>query len=459
MQDNSISPQEDVFRNIPVPQALAKMVIPSIASQLIVLIYNMADTFFIGQTGNPHMVAGTSLILPIFNITLCLSGLAGIGGGSHISRLLGKGEGDEARCVGVFSIYLGIAVSALYALILGLFTEPILTLLGATETTLPYAMQYVRCVIVAGGIPTVLSNTLAHLIRSVGQSRRASAGIILGGALNIALDPLFMFVILPEGSEVLGAGIATCISNCVSCAFFIISVFLTRRDSVISFNPGAGLPRKENVAAVFAVGAPSALTTLLFDTDYMVIDRLMSGYRDTALAAIGIVLKAERFPLNIGLGICQGMMPLVAYNYTAGNTRRMRDTLALALKVGLSVAAVSIALYELFAPQLARVFIDDPETTAYTAQFFRIRILATPLMFLCFFTLYLFQSLGRGRISLFLGVSRWLLLNIPMLFILNRAFGMYGVVWSQVTADTLAVLLSFTVYRLFGPFSRRAGKR
>lgn len=459
MQNNQLSSREDVFRNTPVPLALAKMVIPSIASQLIVLIYNMADTFFIGQTGNPHMVAGTSLILPIFNITLCISGLAGIGGGSHISRLLGKGEQDEARRTGVFSVYLGITVAALYALILGLFTEPILTLLGAGETTLPYAMQYVRCVIVAGGIPTVLSNTLAHLIRSVGQSRRASTGLILGGVLNIALDPLFMFVIMPEGQEVLGAGIATCISNCVSCLYFIISVLFMGRDSVISFNAGKGLPKKENIAAVFAVGTPSAVTTFLFDTDYMVIDRLMSAYRDTALAAIGIVLKAERFPLNIGLGICQGMMPLVAYNYTAGDTRRMRAILSLALKVGLIVAAVSIVLYEAAAPAFARFFIDEPETTAYTTEFFRIRILATPLMFLCFFTLYLFQSLGRGKISLFLGVSRWLLLNIPMLFILNRLFGMYGIVWSQVTADALAVLLSFCVYRVFGPFSRRAARK
>ena len=166
----------------------------------------MADTFFVGQTNNPYMVAGTSLILPVFNITLCLAGLAGVGGGSLISRLLGQKREDEARRVSAFSLYLGLAVAALFSVGAAVFMRPLLGLLGAGENTFEYARQYAMCVIVLGGVPTVLSNVLANLIRSVGLSREASAGIILGGLLNIALDPLFMFVLLPKGVEVLGAG-------------------------------------------------------------------------------------------------------------------------------------------------------------------------------------------------------------------------------------------------------------
>ena len=443
--------KEDVFRDMPIPAALRTMVVPAAASQLIVLIYNMADTFFVGQTNNPYMVAGTSLILPVFNITLCLAGLAGVGGGSLISRLLGQKREDEARRVSAFSLYLGLAVAALFSVGAAVFMRPLLGLLGAGENTFEYARQYAMCVIVLGGVPTVLSNVLANLIRSVGLSREASAGIILGGLLNIALDPLFMFVLLPKGDEVLGAGLATCLSNCAALVFFLVVLARLGRGSVITFSPRAGLPESESVAAVFGVGVPSAVATLLFDLDYVIIDKLMVSYHDVALAAIGIVLKIERFPLNVGVGICQGMMPLVAYNLTAGNAQRMNGTIRLARRVGLAVAAVSIVLYELLAAPLAGLFIRDAQTVALASQFLRVRVLATPLMFLSFFTVYLFQAFGKGRISLFLGVTRWLVFNIPMLFVLNAVFGMSGIVWAQVTADCLTVLLSLYVYQKYKP--------
>ena len=451
MQKTVSSAREDLFRNVPIGTALRKMIVPAVISQLIVLIYNMADTFFVGQTNNPYMVAGASLILPVFNITLCLAGLAGIGGGSLIARLLGQSREDEARRVSAFSLYLGLAISALFAVVIGVFMEPILGLLGAGENTYDFARQYASCVIVIGGIPTVLSNVLSNLLRSIGRSREASAGIILGGLLNIALDPLFMFVLLPDGKEVLGAGIATCISNCVAFLFFVVVMLRMGKGSVITFSPRGGLPERHSVAAIFGVGIPSAVTTFLFDLDYVIIDKLMVSYHDLALAAVGIVLKVERFPLNVGIGICQGMMPLVAYNYTAGNEKRMNDAIRLSRTVGLIVAAVSIALYEIFAVQFANLFISDAQTVDLASKFLRIRVLATPLMFLSFFTVYLFQAFGKGHISLLLGVTRWLVFNIPMLFLLNAVFGMFGIVWSQVTADSLTVALSFYVYHRCKP--------
>lgn len=446
MQVSVSSVQDNIFQNLPISSALRKMIIPSIFSQLIVLIYNMADTFFVGQTNNPYMVAGTSLILPVFNITLCLAGLAGIGGGSLISRLLGQGQQDEARRVSAFSLYLGFSISALFALGIAVFMEPILGLLGAGENTYPYARQYALCVIVTGGIPTVLSNVLANLIRSIGRSKEASTGIILGGLMNIALDPLFMFVLLPDGYEVVGAGIATCLSNCIAFLFFLVVLVRMGRESVVTVLPHGGLPRKRSILAIFWVGIPSAIATFLFDLDYVIIDKLMVTYSDLALAAIGIVLKVERFPLNMGIGICQGMMPLVAYNYSAGNKQRMEDTICLARRLGLIIAGISILLYELFAVQFSHLFIADTQTVELASQFLRVRVLATPLMFLSFFTVYLFQAFGKGQISLFLGVTRWLVFNIPMLFLLNTIFGMFGIVWSQVAADILTVLLSFYVY-------------
>lgn len=451
MKKNTEADRERVFREYPVAKALRVMVVPAVVSQLIVLIYNMADTFYVGLTDNPYMIAGTSLILPVFNISLCLAGLAGVGGGALISRLLGQGREDEARRASVFSLYLAAFIAAAFAVGTGVFMDPLLKLLGAGENTCEYARQYALCVIVFGGVPTVLSNALANVVRSVGRSKEAGAGIVLGGLLNIALDPLFMFVILPPGQEVLGAGIATALSNGIACLFFIVVVLRMGKGSVVTFNPRAGLASKESVIAVFAVGVPSAVATFLFDLDYVIIDKLMVSYHDLALAAVGIVLKVERFPLNVGVGICQGMLPLVAYSYGAGNHRRMNDTIRLARRVGLLIAAVSIVLYEIFAGPLVRIFLSDAQAVEMASGFLRIRVLATPLMFLSFFTVYLFQAFGRGRISLFLGVMRWLVFNIPMLFILNHFFGMYGIVWSQVAADSLTVLLSFYVLHRFGP--------
>ena len=451
MREETQLTREDIFQNRPIPSALRMMILPAVTSQVIVLIYNMADTFYVGQTANPYMVAGTSLILPVFNISLCLASLAGTGGGALISRLLGQGRPDEARRVGTFALYLGTAMATMFSLGMALGMEPVLGLLGAGANTDTYARQYAMCVIVVGGVPTVLSNVLSNLIRSIGRPREAGIGIILGGVLNIALDPLFMFVLMDDGQEVLGAGIATCLSNCVACTFFLTVLLRMGRDSIITFSPRAGLARRSSIIAVFAVGLPSAVSTFLFDMDYVIIDKLMASYSDLALAAIGVVLKVERFPLNVGIGICQGMMPLVAYNYAAQNRQRMDDTIRLSRRLGLVIAGISVLLYELFAVQFTHLFIPNAQTVEMAAVFLRIRVLATPLMFLSFFTVYLFQAFGKGQISLFLGVARWLGFNIPMLFLLNALVGMYGVVWSQVTADVLTVTLSVLVYRKFRP--------
>ena len=443
------SESTEIFETLPIPKALKAMAVPTVISQIIVLIYNLADTFYVGQTNNPYMVAATSLILPVFNITLSLASLTGVGGGSLISRLLGENRHDEAKKVSSFSIYLSIAVTAIFSLSMAVFMEPILKLLGAGENTYLYAKQYALCVIVFGGIPTVLSNVLSNLLRSVGMSKQAGIGITTGGLINIALDPLFMFVILPKGYEILGVGIATCLSNCIACIYFLGVIYKIRKNSVVSLSIKLGFPDRKSVSSLFNVGIPSALATLLFDLDYIVIDKLMVAYGDISLAAIGIVLKAERLPLNVGIGICQGMLPIVAYNYSSKNYKRMNDTVKYSRNVGLITAAVSIVFYEILARYIIRLFIAESQTVLLATDFLRIRILATPLMFLSFFTVHIFQAFGKGNKALFLGVMRWVAFNIPMLFILNSIIGMYGIVWSQITADILTVALSVYVYKKY----------
>ncbi len=441
--------KKEVFETMPVPKALVNMCVPMIISQLIVLIYNLADTFFVGRANNPYMVAGISLILPVFNICLAIAGLTGAGGGTLISRLLGTDRRDEARRVSAFSIYVALLIALLFSLGAYFFMDQLLIFLGAGENTISYARQYIFWVVVLGGIPTVFSNVMSNLIRCNGYSSQASFGIALGGILNIIFDPLFMFVILPQGNEALGAGMATFLSNCIASAYFIITLYRTRNEQVITLNPKWGLPERESIRSVFAVGIPSALSSLLFDVNNTVLNRLMSGYGDEALAAIGIVVKAERFPLNICTGICQGMVPLLAYNYSSRNYDRMNDVLRYARIAGLLVGFVSIILYEAGAPLLISLFIRESETVYFGTNFLRLRILAAPFLFLAFSYSHTFNAYGEGRISLFLSVIRWAVVNIPMLFLLNSLFGMYGLAASQLTGDAIVTLISFFVYRRY----------
>lgn len=437
--------KEQLFSSVSIPKAVMTMALPAIFSQIIVLIYNMADTFYLGLSENAYMVAGISLILPVFNLTLTISGLTGVGGGTQISRLLGVHRTGEARKVSSFCFWLTIFLTGSFSLLLFIFQQPLLRFLGASDQTILYASQYLLWVLVLGSTPTVLSNVMANLLRSAGYSAQAGFGITMGGVLNIFLDPLFMFVLLEPGNEVLGVAIATLISNTLALCYFIWQFVRLRSQTVLNMH-FFYRPDRESVIAIFSIGIPSSVATLLFDVDYAIIGRLMSGYGDFALAASGIVLKIERLPLNVGVGICQGTIPILAYNYSAGNYARSKKAIAFSLSFGLLFSAVSVILYEIFAPFLVEVFIRHAETLAYGIEFLRIRVLATPLMFVSFFTLYIFQAYDRGKVSLFLGVARWGFLNIPMLFILNALFGMMGIVSAQVCGDILNVLLCILVY-------------
>ena len=437
-----------LFEEMPVPKAVTTMAVPTIISQLIILIYNMADTFFIGRTNAPFMVAGAALILPIFNVTIAVANVAGVGGGTLVARLLGRGRPDEARRVAGFSLRFSALFAMLFSLMTAVFMTPLLRLLGASDATFGFARGYALCVIVAGALPTVLSMTMGNLLRNVGCAKQAGLGVSLGGVVNILLDPLFMFVILPRGNEILGAGIATALSNCIACGYFL-TVILRLKSPVLTLSQRVGIPEKEQLKSFFAVGLPAAVGPFLFDLDYIVIDRLMAAYSDRALAAIGIVLKVERLPLNAGVGLCLGMTPLAAYNYAAGNLRRMDEVLRFTRRVGILISLASIVLYELFAPQLIRIFLADAQTVEYGSQFLRIRALATIVMFLSFIYVHFFQGVGRGGYALGLAVGRWLLVNIPMLFLLNVLFGMLGVVWAQFVSDCLVALFSALFYRSF----------
>ena len=185
------------------------MALPTVASQMILLIYNLADTWFIGRTDNPAMIGASNLGLTVYLITASLTNVFGVGGGSLMVRLIGEKKEDDARKVASYSVIASGIAAAAFSVLTLIFMTPLLTLLGADDATMVYSKQYLVTTVVLGSVPTILSMSMPQLLRNAGYSKEAGLGVGLGSLLNVGLDPLFMFVILPQGYEVLGAGIAT----------------------------------------------------------------------------------------------------------------------------------------------------------------------------------------------------------------------------------------------------------
>lgn len=442
---------KEIFETKPIPAALAKMAIPTIVSQLITLIYNIADTWFIGQTNNPYMVAASSLVLTIFLMTAALANLFGVGGGNLVVRLLGGKDEEEAKKAASLSLVMAAGVSLTFSVLCFLFMDPLLRLLGASDYTIGYAKQYLTFVVAIGAVPTVLANTMSAMVRNIGHSKEAGFGLGMGGVLNVILDPIFMFVIFPDGYQVAGAAVATMLSNVITLLYFILTYQKLKGETVLSLPRRVEKIRKDSLGSLFSVGIPAAMSLLLFDLTTMVINRLAAGHGDTQLAAIGIVLKVERLPLNIGIGICLGMTPLVAYNYASKNHKRMKEFFSAARFAGLVISVMCVVFYRFCAPYIVRAFISDADTVRYGTEFLQSRCFATPFMFLSFHMVHFMQAVNRGKVSFQLAVIRQICLNIPILILLNHFFGMSGIVWTQLIADAINVVVSYIIYgRLIG---------
>ncbi len=436
----------DIFENKPIASALAIMAVPTVISQLITLVYNVADVWFIGQTDNPYMVAAASLVATIFLMLTAIANLFGAGGGNLVVRLLGMKDEEEAGKVASFSLVMAIGSALIFSCICFIFMNPLLRFLGASDATIDYAKQYLMIVVVIGGLPTVASQTMSAMLRNIGYSKEAAFGLGMGGILNAILDPIFMFYMLPDGYEVVGAATATLISNTIAFIYYIFMYLRVQKHTIIRIPKKIERIRLNSVRSIFSVGLPAALSLLLYDLCNMVINMLSASHGDLELAAMGIVLKVERLPLNIGVGICLGMMPLIGYNYASKNFKRMIDFFKTSRLAGLGIALVCVVLYRIGAPHIMQAFISDTETVRLGTEFLRARCFATPVMFLSFHMVHMMQAVDRGKISFYLAVIRQLFLNIPLLFVLNHILGMTGIIWTQVMADCINVVISYMIY-------------
>lgn len=433
--------EKELFETMPVHKAVATLAIPSIISQIVSIIYNLADTFYIGQLGNPYMVAAVTLVYPWFNILTALGNLFGIGGSSLISRLLGVDKKSDIKRVSAFCFYGGMVVTFSFSLCSLIFRMPLLHFLGASEENYNYACTYLLWVVVIGGIPTMLNMTLAHLLRSEGHAQKASAGMMFGGILNIILDPVLMFGM---GMGFIGSAVATACSNAASVIFFLVIFYRMRNQTVMSLNIYHF--SLHFVRTIFSVGLASALTTALANASNMVIVKFASGYGDIPIAAYGIVKKIDLFPLGICMGLCQGFMPLVGYNYAAKNYKRMREISVFSWKTAMVIAASFVVCFFSFAPWIMQAFIQEEQTSILGATFLRIACLAVPFTAVNALIIYTLQAMGKGVQSTVLTICRQGLLNIPCLLLMNWLVGLYGMIWTQLIIEVLMLPVTIGMY-------------
>ena len=416
-----------LFTTVSVPRAIISLVVPTVISQLITVIYNMADTFFIGQVGDPDQVAAVSLCMPLFIFLTGFANLFGIGGSSLISRCLGIQDMDKARRTAAFSLWSALIVSLLYGILIWVSSPALLPAIGANAATYEFCRQYVFWTITIGAIPTVLNQALAHLVRSEGFSKQASFGMALGGVLNIILDPIFIFLLR---MEVAGAALATMLSNLIATLYFILLIVHRKRSTVLVLHPRyytlrLGIPRE-----VLLVGLPSCLMNLMGVVSNIVLNKLMVGYANEAVAGIGIAKKIDMMSFAIATGMSQGVLPLIGYNYSAGNYPRMMSAIKTTFLYSLGIAFLSTLFLFTCAGPIVHAFIDDPLTVQYGQLFQRIICITGPCISITMMVITIFQSIGKKVQPLILSLLRKGGLDIPFMFLMNSLAGINGIVWA-----------------------------
>ncbi|RHT17967.1 MATE family efflux transporter [Clostridium sp. AM33-3] len=429
----------DLFEKASVPKAVATMAVPTMISMLVVVIYNMADTFFIGQTKDPLQVAAVSLATPVFMIFMALGHLFGIGGSSAISRALGERRKDRAWHISSFCCYGSLGLGVMVAVISVLGMEQILHLIGASENTIGFARQYLT--IISIGAPTIMFSTaFANILRGEGASRESMVGNLLGTIVNIILDPV---MILGLGWGVSGAALATIIGNIAAC-FFYISYYV-RGKSMLSihvkdFRMGEGI-----AASVAAIGIPASLNNILMSFANIILNQALVGYGDTPVAAMGVALKSNMLVVLLQIGLCVGIQPLIGYNYGSGNKKRLMQVFKFTGVVSV-IMGMLLTLFMIIARKtMIQVFINDAEVVSYGIRMVVALQLSAPFIGILFLCINTIQGMGKALPSLVLTVCRQGLIFIPLIFILNAMLGLDGVIYAQPAADYLSILVGIMI--------------
>ena len=428
--------QEEIISKAPIKKAVAKMAIPSVISSLVTVIYNMADTFFVGQTGDSIQVAAVSLTNPCFILMMAMSNILGMGGSALISKFLGEKNSKKAGNASAFAFYGSIAVGLLLMAILLIFTNPILQLFGADSSTLADARGYV--IYIAIGAPFIIwSAAASFIVRATGASKEAMIGNIIGTVLNIVLDPIF---ISGFGMGAAGAAIATVIGNAVASIYYVW--FFICKDKVLTIAPVALKLRSHMNLDMIVIGLPTGIFSALMSVSTIVLNQILLVYGNSAVAAIGIVFKANMFIAFFQMGIANGVQPLLGYAFGAGDRDRFIGVEKYTKKICIITGVLCTLLYFVLRSSIIQLFINDAEVIHYGVEMLVAYMLSGPFIGILFMNMNLLQSVGKPFPSLLLSIMRQGVVLIPLLLILRVTVGYYGVIAGQSISDYIAIICS-----------------
>lgn len=426
----------ELMEKMDVNKAVFKLAIPTMLAMIVTLIYNMADTFFIGQTDDVFQVAALSLTLPVFLAIQAFGNLFAIGSGSYMSILLGQKNYDEAKKTNVTSLFSSIAVGILISIILVCFRESILIMLGTSMETYQYTKEYYDIIVMFSAI-LIVQIALSGFIRAEGATRESMIGMILGSIVNIILDPIFIFKF---DMGVKGAAWATIIGNVISIIYFLN--YYIKGKSVLSISYKWFKPNKKMYIEILKIGIPAAMNNILLSISFILVNRIAATYGDLVVAANGIYLRVTNIIILLVMGLAQGYQPFAGYNYGAKNYDRLMKSFKVTLINGTIMSVGFTIFYGIFARQIIGAFVQDTEVINIGVKMLHAFMTCAPFFGIQFTLMMTFQAVGKATQSLLICLGRQCLIYMPLLFILNKFVGFNGFIYAQAIADILATILA-----------------
>lgn len=427
--------QFEKMTNTPIPKLVSSLAIPTIISMLITSIYNMADTYFVSQLGTSASAA-TGIVFSLMAIIQAIAFAIGIGSGSTISRRLGEQNKEEADILGSSGFVTSLVFGFILLVFGNIFIEPLMIILGSTETILPYSISYAKYILFAAPFMAT-SFILNNILRAEGKANLAMVGISIGGIINIILDPIFIFSFKLGIS---GAAIATATSQFIS--FIILFSFYLRRKTIVQFSIKKISRNINTYFIILKNGMPSFFRQGLASIATVALNFNAGNYGDSAVAAMSIVGRICMLIFCVVIGYGQGYQPVVGYNYGAKNYHRVKESFLFTLKVGTSIMTVLAIIGFILSPKIMSWFISDLEVIKIGTNALRYQCLVMPLMTLGVLSNMTFQAVGKPLHATFLTSCRQGIFFLPLIIILPKLFSLKGVKITQPISDILTFIIS-----------------
>lgn len=433
---NNQNKKMELLGSAPIPKALLAMGIPTMIGMLINALYNLVDAYFVGGLGESQMGA-ISVVYPLGQVVVGLGLLFGNGAASYISRLLGQRNKEQANKAASTALYSSLTVGAAIILLSVIFLRPILKILGATESIMPYAVTYASIYIVSC-IFNVFNVTMNNIVTSEGAAKTTMCALLIGAVLNVGLDPLFIYTF---HLGVAGAAIATAISQMVSTVVYLVYIF--RKKSVFQFRIQDCTFSKEIMSEIFKIGVPTLVFQLLTSISISLINNAAGDYGDAAIAGMGVVTRLISMGSLTVFGFIKGFQPIAGYSYGAKKFDRLRSAIKTSILWSTIFCVATGLLFTLFSTAIVSQFTTgNVEMISIGAS--SLRINGITFMLFGFYTVYssLFLALGKGKEGFVLGACRQGICFIPVILILPSVWGLNGILYAQPIADVLSAVIT-----------------